>query len=77
MLGVIIGLLGVGFILIAVDQSDAVSIGAIVAGLIGLLLVVIGVRQVYAAARGRLPKWYGELLIFAGGVFVRGPQPPK
>ncbi|NIM50367.1 MAG: hypothetical protein GTO22_14145 [Gemmatimonadales bacterium] len=75
MLGLMIALLGSGVILLAIDQSDAVSIGATVACLIGLLLVGIGVRQVHAAARGRLPRWYGELLIFAGGVFVRGPRP--
>jgi hypothetical protein len=72
MLGLWIALLGAGVILLAVDQSDAVSIGAIVAGLMGLLLIVAGVRQVYAAASGQLPKWYTELLVFGGGVFVGG-----
>jgi hypothetical protein len=75
LLGLMIALLGAGAMLVAVDQRDAVSIGAVVAGLTGLLLIVVGVRQVYAAARRRLPAWYAELLVFGGGVFIGGPRP--
>jgi hypothetical protein len=73
MIGVMLALFGVGVIVLALERWHGVSPGAVLGGLVGLFLVFAGARQVYAAARGRLPKWYGELLVFAGGVFVRGP----
>ncbi len=72
MLGLMIALLGAGVILLGLDQSHPVSVGGIAAALVGVLLIVAGVRQVYAAVSGRLPKWYAEFLVFAGGVFVGG-----
>jgi hypothetical protein len=73
MIGLMLALFGVGVVLLALERWDGVSFGAVLGALVGLLLILIGARQVYGAARGRLPKWYGELLVFAGGVFVRGP----
>ena len=77
MFGLNIALLGAGVILLSLDQSDPMSVGAIVAAKVGLCLIVAGVQQVYAAASGRLPKWYAEVFVFGGGVIIGGPRAPE
>ena len=69
--GVMLALFGAGIVLLAVDWSRPFSVGALVAGALGLLLTVAGLRQVWAAVVGQIPKWYTELLLF-GGVLGSG-----
>ncbi len=73
-LGLMIAMLGVGVVVLGLDHSDAVTVGTIAAALIGLLLIVAGVRNIYAAVSGKLPKWYAEFVVFAGGVITGGPR---
>ena len=75
MLGLMIALLGAGVILLGLDQSDPVSVGGIAAALVGLLLIVAGVRHVYAAVAGRVPKWYADFLVAV--VISGGPRAPE
>jgi hypothetical protein len=73
LIGLVIALFGAGAILVTVDQADAAGVGVVIAAVAGRLLTVAGVRQMCAAARGRLPGWYAELLA-GGDVFIGGPR---
>ncbi len=76
----ILGLLGVVFILSAAGvllfglRQEAFGASSdVVTVTVALALLAAGLRQIYQAIAGRLPRWFLEFVLFAG-VFLGGPD---
>jgi hypothetical protein len=75
----ILGLFGIVFILSAAGafllglRQEAIgAVGHIVTVALTAALLAAGLRQIYQAITGRLPRWYVELLLFGAGVLIGG-----
>ncbi|MDH3455813.1 MAG: hypothetical protein OER90_03135 [Gemmatimonadota bacterium] len=72
--GIVLILFAAGALLLGLRQEAFGAIGYIVTVTVAVALLAAGLRQIYHAIAGHLPRWYTEVLLFGAGVLVGGPD---
>ena len=74
LIGILLILFAAGVLLLGLRQGTFEAVGQIVTIVVAVALLTAGLRQIYLAIAGRLPRWYAEVLLFGAGVLVGGPD---
>jgi uncharacterized membrane protein len=68
LLGIVFILFAAGALLLGLREEAFGAIGQIVTVAVAVALLAAGLRQIYQAIVGRLPRWYTELLLWLARV---------
>jgi hypothetical protein len=74
LIGIVFILFAVGALLLGLRQEAFGAVGHILTVTVAVASLAAGLRQIYQAMVGRLPRWYTEFLLFGAGVLVGGPD---
>lgn len=74
LVGLVLALEGAGVFALGLRGGASGAADLLTGALVGMALIAAGARVVGAAVRTSIPRWYAELVVFGGGVFVGGAR---